>query len=126
MGPPDRENNRRQYTPYSTEGCSFRQCSYMDARRVKENPTKMKPTVWIRLVLVDLKKRIVIAQAGMPRLKANTCLRLVLRRLAEEATDPLLCLLMLATISPPNRPTPSAGRRSKNQRPTSSCNLECS
>ena len=70
----------------------------------------MKPTVWIRLVLADFKKKIVIAQAGIPRLKAKTCFRLVSRRLAEEATDSFLLALMLATISPPKRPTPSEGR----------------
>ena len=80
----------------------------MEARRVKDSATKINPSVWIRLVPTDFKNRIVIAQAGMPRLRAKTCFRVVSRRLAGEATESLCLGLMLATISPPKRPTPSA------------------
>jgi hypothetical protein len=55
------------------------------------------------------------AQPGIPRLRAKTCFRLVLRRLFGDEIDSLLFGLMLATISPPKSPTPSTSKEEKRQ-----------
>ena len=63
---------------YKMEGYSSRKVSYTDARRVNEKETKRKPKVCSRFVLTIFSSRIVTAQAGIPKLSANTCFKLVL------------------------------------------------
>lgn len=93
--------------PYSMVGYLPKKMSYTSARRVNEKATKRKPKVCSSFVLIDLNNRIVNAQAGMPRLSANTCFKLVLRMFLIEETESCLGGLMLVTISPPKSPTPS-------------------
>ena len=93
---------------YKMEGYSSKNMSYTDARRVNEKETKRKPKVCSRFVLTVFSSRIVTAQAGIPKLSANACFKLVLRMLAIEETESCLGGLMLETICPPKRPTPSA------------------
>lgn len=93
---------------YKMEGYSSKKMSYTDARRVKEIETKRKPKVCSRFVLTIFSNRIVTAQAGIPKLSANTCFKLVLRMLAIDETESCLGGLMLETICPPKSPTPSA------------------
>lgn len=93
---------------YKMDGCSSRKMSYTNARRVNEKETKRKPKVCSRFVLTFFSSRIVTVQAGIPKLSANTCFKLVLRMLAIEETESCLGGPMLETICPPKSPTPSA------------------